>query len=264
MPLERLQKILSRAGVASRRAAETLIAGGRVTVNGQIVRTLGSKADLDCDAICVDGTRVRTPGRLVYLLLNKPRGVITSRSDPRHRPTVLDLVGARDYLYPVGRLDYNSEGLLILTNDGELAERLMHPRTRCPKTYEVKVRGVPDAAAIARLRRGVLLEGRPARPADLILLAGPSTSAGPQLRPRARLEAGGSRSAGRRGGKHAWLRVTLLEGRNREIRRMFEAVGHPVVKLRRTRLAFLSDARLPPGAFRPLTPAEVARLKREC
>src|SRR3989304_5927692 len=162
----RLQKILSGAGIASRRAAERLIVEGRVSINGQPVTTLGTRADPFRDEIRVDGRRIQPAARRIYLLLNKPRGCVTTRSDPEGRPTVLDLLpGVREYVYPVGRLDYDSEGLLLLTNDGELAARLMHPRHEVSRVYEVRVRGLPDQAALHRLARGGVLDGRRASPA---------------------------------------------------------------------------------------------------
>src|SRR5262245_25092274 len=165
----RLQKILSAAGVASRRAAETLIQEGRVTVNGETVTTLGTKADLDSDDVRVDGRRIKPVRRNRYILLNKPRGYITSRSDPERRPTVIDLLkegGVREYIYPVGRLDYDSEGLLLLTTDGDLAARLTHPRHEVAREYEVRVRGVPDRHALDRLSRGVVVESQRTAPAQ--------------------------------------------------------------------------------------------------
>jgi len=235
--LVRLPKILSAAGVASRRASEALITGGRVTVNGATVRELGSRADPDRDDIRVDGRRLRTPPRR-YLLLNKPRGYITTRSDPEGRPTVLDLVpGIREYLYPVGRLDYDSEGLLILTNDGDLAAQLMHPRHEVEREYEVTVRGTPDREAVQRLRQGVAVEGRRTAPAT-VRLAGP-----PPREDQARIT------------------VVLREGRSRQIRRMCDAVGHPVVRLRRVRIGPVRDPRLKPGMVRDLTPREVNALR---
>src|SRR5229473_8614183 len=170
--MERLQKILSRAGIASRRASEGLMIEGRVSVNGTTVRELGSKADPEHDDIRVDGRRIRLPDRHRYLLLNKPRGYVTTRSDPQKRPTVVDLVGVRDYIYPVGRLDFDSEGLLVLTNDGDLAARLTHPSHCLARVYEARVLGVPDERDLARLRRGIMLEGRPTGPAEVRLLGG--------------------------------------------------------------------------------------------
>src|SRR6478735_3614942 len=169
---DRLQKILSTAGVASRRLSEELIVQGRVSVNGQTVTALGTKADPAVDEIKVDGRRIRVEQRRVYILLNKPRGYVTTRSDPQGRPTVMDLIKrVREYVYPVGRLDYDSEGLLLLTNDGELAARLTHPRHEVERTYEASVTGTPDNEAIERLRRGIPLDGHRTMPADVKLLS---------------------------------------------------------------------------------------------
>jgi 23S rRNA pseudouridine2605 synthase len=237
----RLQKILSQAGIASRRAAERLILQGRVTVNGATVATLGTRADPERDEIRVDGRRVRLVSRRRYLLVNKPRGYVTTRRDPQGRPTVLDLLGAAaEYLYPVGRLDYDSEGLVLLTNDGELAQRLMHPRYGVERGYAVLVRGVPDERDLARLRRGIVLDGRRTRPAEVRVDRLVRSNRGPR----------------------AWLTVAIREGRHRQVRRMLEAVGHPVVRLRRVWLGPLADPRLKPGQVRELTPGEVAALKR--
>lgn len=233
--MERLQKVLSRAGVASRRASERLMLEGRVTVNGVTVRELGTKADPAVDDVRVDGRRITIPTRHLYLLLNKPAGYVTTRSDPQRRPTVLDLIhGVRAYLYPVGRLDYDSEGLLLLTNDGELAARLTHPRHGVPRVYEARVLGVPDARDLERLARGVVIDGGRTAPADV-----------------ERVTSTGQRSV---------LRITLREGRNRQVRRMCEAIGHPVEHLRRVAIGPLRDARLKVGQWRPLTSQEVARL----
>src|SRR5260221_4932169 len=170
--MERLQKILSQAGIASRRASEQLMLDGRVTVNGTTVRELGTKADPARDDIRVDGRRVKIAAHHRYILLNKPRGYVTTRSDPEGRPTVLDLLaGVREYVYPVGRLDYDSEGLLVLTNDGDLAARLTHPRHGVPRVYEARVLGVPDAHDLERLSRGLVLDGRRTAPSDVRLLA---------------------------------------------------------------------------------------------
>jgi len=223
---ERLQKILSHAGVASRRAAERLILDGRVTVNGRTVIELGTKADAGADDVRVDGRRLPAPARPRYVLLYKPRGYVTTRSDPQGRRTVLDLLpGDREYLYPVGRLDYDSEGLLLLTNDGDLTAALTHPRHGVPRTYEAELRGVPDDRALARLRAGVVLDGRRTRPAQVTRLPSP-------------------RSHPDRGR----LRLTIREGRNRQVRRMCEAVGHPVRRLVRT-----SSAPSAPGISSPAT-----------
>jgi len=237
----RLQKILSTAGVASRRAAEALITGGRVTVNGETVTELGSRADPERDDVRVDGRRVKAAARRRYLLLNKPRGYVCTRSDPEGRPTIMELLGpiaAREYLYPVGRLDYDSEGLLLVTNDGDLAARLTHPRHGVEREYEARVRGVPDQATLARLAGGVRLDGRRTAPADVTL--------------------GHARAAH----DQAVLRVVVREGRNRQVRRMCELVGHPVVRLRRVRIGPLADPALKVGAVRELTAAEVAALLR--
>jgi pseudouridine synthase len=239
----RLQKILSTAGVASRRTAETLIQQGRVSVNGRTVTELGTKADPDTDDIRVDGRRVREPQRRRYILLYKPRGYITTRSDPEHRPTVLDLLekgGVRDYVYPVGRLDYESEGLLLLTSDGDLAARLTHPRHGVEREYEVRVRGVPDDRDLDRLSRGISLEGRPTAPARV------------QLKKVIDAESG----------QQALLSFVLHEGRNRQVRNMCDAIGHPVVRLRRVRIGPVSDDHIRPGEFRDLTPEELSRLRR--
>jgi pseudouridine synthase len=237
----RLQKVLSTAGIASRRTAETLITQGRVTVNGRTVTALGSKADPAIDDIRVDGRRVKGRERLRYLLLNKPQGVVTTRSDPGHRRTVIDLIaGVREYVYPVGRLDYDSEGLLLLTNDGDLAARLMHPRHGVEREYRAWVRGVPDEEDLDQLRRGIPLDGRRTRPAAVTLL-----------------QTGRGRLAG-----HAQLSFVIHEGRNRQVRRMCEAIGHPVTALARVRFGPISDRTLKPGEWRDLTPEEVRRLRK--
>ena len=240
---ERLQKILSAAGIASRRASEALILDGRVSVNGRTITELGTKADPSADDIRVDGRRIKAPARLRYILLNKPAGFITSRSDPQQRPTVLDLVqeaGVREYVYPVGRLDYDSEGLLLLTSDGDLAARLTHPRHEVAREYDVQVKGVPDDHDIDRLRRGIVIDGRRTAPA--------------QAKVRKTFE--------KSGGDQAVLSIVLHEGRNRQVRKMCDAIGHPVVRLRRTRIGPITDTRLKPGEFRDLTPKEVAALKK--
>ncbi len=175
--MERLQKILSQAGIASRRASEQLMLEGRVTVNGATVRELGTKADPGHDDIRVDGRRIKIPERHFYLLLNKPRGYVTTRSDPQKRPTVIDLLkGVREYVYPVGRLDYDSEGLLILTNDGELAARLTHPRHDVPRVYEVSVPRRPRRPRLSRLTKGVTIDGHRTQPAEVVSL-GPRSAA---------------------------------------------------------------------------------------
>ena len=238
--LLRLQKILSAAGVASRRAAERLIADGRVSVNGAVVTALGSRADPGLDDVRVDGVRVGGAERLRYVLLNKPRGFLSTRSDPRGRPTVIDLVeGTGERLYPVGRLDWDSEGLLLLTNDGDLAARLMHPRQAVPREYHARVRGVPDPRAIARLRRGVTIDGRKTLPSEASIV---ETGRGAR-------------------GDQAVISIVLREGRTRQVRKMCEAIGHPVVRLRRVRIGPIADPSLRTGAFRDLTSAELKALK---
>jgi pseudouridine synthase len=244
----RLQKILSQAGVASRRAAEKLIEEGRVSVNGRTVREMGVKADPIADDIRVDGRRLRAPERHRYILLNKPAGVVTTRSDPQRRQTVIDLLhGVREYVYPVGRLDYDSEGLLLLTNDGDLAARLTHPRHEVERTYEAYVAGTPDEEAMERLRRGIPLDGKRTMPAEVKLLS------------RARDERGKEASHHKRA--NGGLLITIREGRNRQVRRMCEAVGHPVRKLRRVRIGPITDRRLRVGEWRELTRQEVEKLK---
>jgi pseudouridine synthase len=240
---ERLQKVLSQAGVASRRLSEELITQGRVQVNGVTVTELGTKADPDSDEIKVDGRRIHAQKRKRYILLHKPRGYITTRSDPQGRPTVLDLLrGVREYIYPVGRLDYDSEGLLLLTNDGDLAARLTHPRHEVDKVYEAKVRGVPDEHVLERLARGVTIEGRRTAPAKVRLVDPPKKFSSENEQTR--------------------IELAIHEGRQRQVRKMFDAVGHPVVRLTRVRIGPISDPAMPPGHWRELTPEEVARLQR--
>lgn len=262
----RLQKILSAAGVASRRAAERLMAEGRVSVNGETVTELGTRADPDHDDIRVDGRRVTIARRRVYLLLNKPRGYVTTRSDPEGRRTILDLIPrVREYLYPVGRLDYDSEGLLLLTNDGDLAARLMHPRYEIERTYHARVRGAPDAAALARLARGVVIDGRRTAPATVRRISdNPSARVYARLR-SFELRRGSpkpSAEAARARGLAATIEITIREGRSRQVRKMCEAIGHPVLRLQRVRFGPIADSTLKVGAYRELTPREVALLKR--
>jgi pseudouridine synthase len=244
MGAERLQKILSQAGVASRRASERLMLDGRVTVNGVAVRELGTRADAVRDDIRVDGRRIAVVERHRYILLNKPRGYVTTRSDPERRPTVIDLVGVRDYVYPVGRLDFESEGLLILTNDGELAARLTHPRHGVARVYEARVLGVPDARDLERLARGIRIEGRRTAPARIALL-----KRAPGIAPARKATQG-----------TATLEISLHEGRNRQVRRMCEAIGHPVMRLRRVAIGPIRDPRLKVGEWRELTPQEIRKL----
>ena len=240
LPVERLQKLLSRAGVASRRASEKLVLEGRVTVNGATLRELGTKADAARDDIRVDGRRIRLPARHRYLLLNKPRGYVTTRSDPQNRPTVLDLVGIREYVYPVGRLDFNSEGLLILTSDGDLAARLTDPHYKVARVYEARVLGVPDDRDLERLRRGIIIDGRRTAPAE----------AQRMRRHRGMKEVG-----------CAILLLTIREGRKRQVRRMLDAIGHPVEQLKRVAIGPIRDARMKPGEWRELTDYEVRSLR---
>jgi len=239
MGADRLQKILARAGVASRRKVEEMIAAGRVTVNGEVA-TLGDKADPTVDHVKLDGKRVEAAVPHKYLLLNKPRAVMSTRDDPEGRPTVLELVPARlrKALVPVGRLDFLTEGLLLLTDDGELAQRVAHPRYGCTKTYEVKVRGTPDERKLDKLRRGIPIEGKRTRPAKIDTRSVPGES------------------------ENSWWTVELSEGKTRQIREMFQRVGHPVMKLRRVAIGPVRDRDLPTGAVRELTAAEVESLRR--
>jgi len=230
-PGERLQKILARAGLGSRRACEELIADGRVRVNGEVA-TLGTRADPEADTIEVDGAVVGTRQGLVHYLLNKPAGVFTTAKDPQGRPTVVDLVPPEPRVYPVGRLDADTEGLLLLTNDGDLAHRLTHPSFGVDKEYLAEVEGTPSRGALRRLREGVELEDGPTAPARASLVD-----------------------------DHT-LRITIHEGRNRQVRRMCDAVGHPVRRLVRVRFGPVSDRRLAPGAWRALSQAEVRDLER--
>jgi pseudouridine synthase len=267
----RLQRILSQAGVASRRAAERLIAEGRVSINGSTVREMGVKADPAVDDIRVDGVRVKTAAASRYLLLYKPAGYVTTRSDPQRRPTVIDLLeGVREYVYPVGRLDYDTEGLLLLTNDGDLAAKLTHPRHGVERTYEAHVAGIPDEDAVRQLRSGIPLDGRRTLPAEVVLLnragtgpakAGRHDRTGPAK--AGRYDGTGPAKAARHEGREreGVLLLTIREGRNRQVRRMCEAVGHPVRRLKRTRIGPLSDRRLRPGQWRELSPSEIAALK---
>ncbi len=237
---ERLQKIMAGRGIASRRKAEEMIAAGRVTLNGKVVKEQGTKADPERDEICVDGKRLEKRQRLLYFLLNKPKGYVTTVSDPEGRPTVMDLMGERaERVYPVGRLDYASEGLLLMTNDGALAQKLMKAGSHVPKTYRVKVSGKPEEKAIARLRAGITIsleDGRRVKtsPAKIRLVED---------------------------GANPWYEMVLIEGRNRQIRRMFERVGHHVEKIKRVQLGQLV-LDVEPGKFRELTDREVEKLKR--
>jgi 23S rRNA pseudouridine2605 synthase len=236
MPEERLQKILSQAGVSSRRQAEKLIVEGRVTVNGAAVTELGSKADLERDHIKVDGKLIHPPKRLVYIALHKPNNTMTTMSDPEGRATVMELLhGVKERVYPVGRLDYHSEGLLLLTNDGELANAMMSAATHLAKTYLVKVNGALTTDQEQKFRDGVPLSGKRTMPAGLKLI---------------------------KTGENPWYEVKLYEGRNNQIRIMFKHFGRLVEKLKRVRIGPLELGPLKPGAFRHLTIDEVQKLKR--
>jgi pseudouridine synthase len=232
---ERLQKIIAAAGLASRREAEAWIREGRVSLNGRVVKELGTRADPLRDTIRIDGRKLGRPERRIALLLNKPRGFLSTCSDPEKRPTVLDLIpGVRERLYPVGRLDFASEGLLILTNDGDLSLAVTHPRNQCSKVYRVKVRGIPPDEVLRRVSRGIVLEGRKTLPARVT---------------RVRSES------------HTWLEITLTEGRKNQIREVFQRVGYPVIKLKRIAIGEISDRGLAPGAWRKLTESEIRSLK---
>lgn len=239
---ERLQKVLARAGVDSRRNVEDMIREGRVTVNGEVA-TLGDKANLEEDAVKVDGKRIlplRGPHK--YILLNKPRGVLSTRDDPVGRPTVLDLipVGMHKALVPVGRLDFDTEGLILLTDDGDFAQRVAHPRYGCTKTYHAKVKGEPTKAQLDKLREGIVLDGHQTAPVVIEPFSGPE---GP-----------------RDTKSNTWWRVILGEGRTRQIREMFFRINHPVQRLRRVAIGQLHDPRLPRGEWRELKDVEVKKL----
>jgi len=228
---ERLQKVLAQAGVGSRRTGEELIAAGRVMVNGEVA-VLGRRVDPERDQIAVDGTPVAVRSGLMYYLLNKPAGVVSTASDPQGRPTVTELVPSEPRVHPVGRLDADSEGLLLLTNDGDLTFRLTHPSFGVEKEYLVVVEGTPKPGAVRRLRDGVELEDGRTAPAQVALVV-----------PNG-------------------LRITVHEGRNRQVRRMCDAVGHPVHRLVRTRIGPIRVGTLAPGEWRQLTQAEVRSLER--
>lgn len=237
--MERVQKILARAGLASRREAERWILEGRVSVNGVVVRELGYRADPARDRIQVDHKLVRVAAERRYYLFHKPVGLITSLGDPRGRPHLgayLDRLGLKERLFPVGRLDFNSSGLLLLTDDGELSARLTHPRYGIPKGYHVKISGRPTERELQRLRRGIGLEDGRTAPARVRLL---------ELLSR-----------------KAWVEVEICEGRYREVRRMFEALGYFVERLIRVRLGPLRLGSLPAGGLRPLSSKEIIALKR--
>jgi 23S rRNA pseudouridine2605 synthase len=227
---ERLQKVLSRAGIGSRRACEELIADERVTVNGEVA-DLGRRVEVEHDLVAVDGTPIPVNPGIVHYLLNKPAGVVTTADDPQGRPTVVGLVPAEPRVFPVGRLDQDTEGLLLLTNDGDLTHRLTHPRYGVDKEYLAHVQGTPARAALRRLREGIELDDGLTAPAQVVLVS-------PSL-----------------------LRITIHEGRNRQVRRMCEAIGNPVERLVRVRIGPLTDRRLKPGSWRALTVDEVMALE---
>lgn len=235
--MERLQKLIAQAGIASRRAAEQLILDGVVSVNGHVVTELGTKADPAADHIKVRGKLINqklAERENTYILVNKPKGYLSSAADPEGRDLVVDLVKGHGRLHPVGRLDYNSEGLIILTNDGEFTNRVASSKT-IPKVYEVKVKGLPNQAALNKLRRGVLLEdGFKTSPADIVELTHTL--------------------------KNGWYEVTLREGHNQQIRKMFDLIGNSVVKLRRTKIGAIEDPHLATGASRKLTESEIKSL----
>jgi 23S rRNA pseudouridine2605 synthase len=238
---QRLQKLIAAAGIASRRHAEEMITAGQVSVNGKVVTELGARADPESDHVKVKGRLINPllqDREKLYILLNKPRGYLSSMADPEGRPLVTELIPtALGRLYPVGRLDFNSEGLLLLTNDGELTNIVTAAKNRIAKVYQVKVKGLPPDNAIERLRRGIAIgERERTRPAEVKKL--------------------------RSSDANAWFEITLHEGRNQQIRRMFDAIGHSVTKLKRTQIGPLDDRRLSSGEWRSLTPVEVRRLKR--
>lgn len=228
--MERLQKIIARAGLCSRRKAEELILAGRVTVDGKIIRELGAKAD-STQKICVDGKPLKICAEKIYILLNKPRGYVSTVSDERGRKTVLELLNTSERVYPVGRLDLNSEGLLILTNDGDLTNALIHPRFEIKKTYRAKISGDVTEEKLDKLRAGIELDDGLTAPAEIYLL------------------------------DDNWVEITIHEGRNRQVRRMFAAIGCDVKRLRRIKFANLTLEGVGVGKYRYLTAEEVAQLK---
>jgi pseudouridine synthase len=232
----RLQKIIAQAGMASRRQAEQLITEGKVTVNGKVVTKLGSVADPIEDSIMVRRRALPTARDFIYVILNKPRGYLTAERDDRGERTVMDLLKkVKTRVFPVGRLDFNTDGLLLLTNDGALSEKLLAPKNKIPRTYRVKVRGIPDEKALNRLRRGVPLDNKPTGPVEVKIH--------------------------RETGKNCFLDMTLYEGKNRHIKKVCEKIGHPVVKLMRTEFGKLNLIDLPEGAYRYLTPQEIRSLR---
>jgi 23S rRNA pseudouridine2605 synthase len=233
---QRLQKIIAEMGIASRRKAEELITEGRVTVNGKTA-VIGMKADLSADHIKVDGKLLVNPEKKVYFIFNKPAGVVTSLSDPEGRPTVNDFLrGIKQRVFPVGRLDYDSEGMLILTNDGEFTHAVLHPSRKIPKTYLVKIKGALEEEEIIKLRSGIRLDRSVTAPAKVKRL--------------------------RKAEHNSWIEMTITEGKKRQIRRMLDRVGHPVIRLMRIRIGGLEMGPLKPGVFRRITPEEIDKIRR--
>ncbi|MDO3679219.1 pseudouridine synthase [Paenibacillus ehimensis] len=237
--MDRLQKVLAEAGVASRRKCEELITAGRVEVNDKVVTTLGVKVDPSQDFIKVDGKPIRRQSK-VYVIFNKPKGVITSAQDPEGRKTVTEFFkNIKQRIYPIGRLDYDTEGLLLLTNDGEFAHLLTHPKHHVPRTYLATVKGVPHGSLLDKLKNGIELEDGMTAPAEVEYQ---------DVRPEA---------------NESVVKITIFEGRNRQVRRMFDAIHHPVIKLKRIQFGPLQLSGVPRGKFRHLTPQEVNELRQE-
>ncbi len=267
---ERLQKIIARAGLASRRAAEQMIVEGRVQVDGRVVKELGAKADPSESDIRVDGTRIHIERRRRYIMLNKPRGYMTTRSDPGGRPTVMELLPhSLRSVYPVGRLDMSSTGLLLFTDDGDFAQRVGHPRFGIEKTYVVTVRGTPSDQTLERARNGIRVEGEKLKVKSVHVLGSrpKSTRILHESSPTPGRKLGSGVAHWRTGLKRerdkvetARLEVVLVEGKNREVRRLFKALGHPVLELHRSKVGVLSDRGLPEGMFRPLSALEIRQL----
>lgn len=234
----RLNKFLAQAGVASRREVDKMIVEGKIKVNGRVVRTLGTRIDDEKDRVEFGDKRVVKEEKMLYLMLNKPSGYLVTLKDPFQRPTVKELLPSmKERIYPVGRLDYDSEGLLLLTNDGELAHRLAHPRYKVPKNYVVEVKGMPDSSNISRLEKGITIDGKKTAPAKVARLSGSS--------------------------KKTLLRIEIHEGRKREVKRMFEAIGHRVLHLQRVGFGGMRLGKLQSGKWRFLTQREVNRLKNQ-
>ena len=234
---QRLQKIIAEVGMTSRRKAEEIIIEGRVKVNGKVA-AIGMKADIEKDHIKVDGKLLIHPEKKIYLILNKPRGVVTSLSDPEGRPTVNDfLKGIKQRVFPVGRLDYNSEGMLLLTNDGAFAHSVLHPSKKIPKTYLVKVKGIPEKEKLEKLRNGIKIDRELTAPAKVRQL--------------------------KKSENNSWLEMIICEGRKRQIRKMLERVGHSVIRLIRVRINGIEMGELEPGCYRHLSSLERDRIFRE-